>query len=130
MVQRVLHTPTNQIKAIVLLPYPDDPQYSLVGIPVTVTSRKEIDGLNIALGSAKKFYLNHPGTKWHVVVRLVTSSGNVDFVVVRCFDNENGVFVEIMTKVHQGWNVGEFRNDDLGTVIEGIVARGIGDKHR
>jgi hypothetical protein len=116
----IFHTPPEQIVKVTLT-RETNMYKKLVTRPIIITGRGEIQAIARALGDAAECSPNHPIFAWRVRMTLTTAQGEFSFVV-GATSNGNGTLVSVITSPERGWNLGDFRVDELRSMVERAAA--------
>lgn len=109
----ILHVQPSDVQSIVIAAIPNS-QTSLVGEDVTITDTKQIASICKGLNAARTDHLSgNYQPIWHCEIRLVLSSGAYKCSVRKTWKGQCFISMALNKA-----NVGEFRSDSLGQVLE------------
>ncbi|MGE3805223.1 MAG: hypothetical protein AB7K24_11175 [Gemmataceae bacterium] len=110
------------VQAIELLPSSNPYVYpGLVTQKQIIDRRDQIDKVIEMLRRAEKYAPNHPETQWTCLLKLRTDKGERSCVVSATANN--GVLVSVNSAGYEGWRLAEYRQDELGPLLEHFAGR-------
>lgn len=119
-VDRILSSPAADILSVTLTP--SSPGYHLptIASSLVTDARADIQQIASALHSATPIRPNHPHGTWRCHIEVQTDDG-VSYGTVSSTSNQ-GWLLYIHSRRTDGWNLGTYRCDGLGAIIERLVA--------
>ncbi len=108
----------NRITSISIIPQkPDHPAILLES--KNLEHQRIISNFCQALQSSKTWKPIHPRSEWIVVIKIQREMDTSVFKVSKN-DSKNGVLLYVYSYGTWGWNLGKYRADALGKIIENI----------
>ena len=105
----IVHSPENAIKT----------EYNLVNRSITIDSYNSKFKILDALNRAKPHSTNHPNPKWLCLLTIVKQSEKYSCKIYS--STNKGVLIYFYSHGSWGFNLGEYRSDSLGTILESIT---------
>ena len=105
---------------------PTDFHRTIVNDTIYVRNAENIRKLCLEIKKMKKYSPNHPSTVWNAIIKVKLKSKETQnfFIEITQSDERNGTCLWIMKENKFGkFNLGEYRNDNLGKLIETIVLK-------
>jgi hypothetical protein len=116
----VLNSNPAEITAIVLSPENAiKTDFNLVNHSITIDSDKSKFEILNALNRAKPYSADHPKPKWLCLLTIVKQSEKYSCKIYS--STNKGVLIYFYSHGSWGFNLGEYRSDSLGTVLESIA---------
>ena len=116
----VLNAKPAEITAIVLSPENAiKTEYNLVNRSITIDSYNSKFKILDALNRAKPHSTNHPNPKWLCLLTIVKQSEKYSCKIYS--STNKGVLIYFYSHGSWGFNLGEYRSDSLGTILESIT---------
>jgi hypothetical protein len=116
-VNGALHSPAGTITEIDVDPYPNPQEISLTAKRITISDPSIIKKIADALNSAEECSPKHPASTWSAWITIKTKTSHFDFAVTQN-DPENGTLINFTSGQAEGWNLGDYRSNPLGPLLE------------
>ena len=119
-VERILSSPAAEILSVTLTP--SSPGYHLptIASSLVIDAPADIQQIVSVLHSGTSVFFNHPQSTWRCHIEVRAADG-VSYATVSRTSNQ-GWLLYIHSRRTDGWNLGEYRCDAFGTIVESLVA--------
>jgi hypothetical protein len=117
---------SEEVQAVTIEPCDinDRSPLDLVKAQVKVTNRADVSRIIDALRSAESFHPNHPIATWSCVLVLESNGKAVSVQITDTKTSDNGVLINWSSGRASGWELGNYRCDFLGPILEGLAKSG------
>jgi hypothetical protein len=119
----IFRTPPDKIDRFVIKAGKPEVRYSLTKKEVVIDDPTRIREIAATLSAGREIWPNHPRTKWHTRMEMVTHDGSYYFSVSSTeAGDRNGILVDVTSRPEGGgWNLGAVRADGLERILENAV---------
>ncbi len=116
LIEPVLNINSQNVVCVVITPRKISTKRHLVLKRLQICNKEFISEICNGLKKAYKYSPNHPSTYWTCLFTLETKSVKYSFKIINSL--KNGVLINFYSNKEEGWCLGTYRSDLLGTVIE------------